>query len=128
MFYDKKNSYWLRFLQIPKTKSIDDSKIKGYSKDRLKSFWNFSSRLQNFLLKTLVINGTLTMCLGGIGYLVAMRNFYDQFSPVIYTTIATANFLSLVILGAGNLTCIIGLMVRTLKYIMTPKLLTSFYA
>lgn len=108
--YNKKDAYWLRFLQIPKNRSSSDLKIDGYSNENIIKFWNKSNFLQNYFLKTLCVMGAITMSLACSSYLYASRkNYYHLHSPDLFWTIAIANYCSLLFIGIFDFTSSIGL-------------------
>ena len=111
IYFHSKDQYWLRFLQIPKSKTVNDIQIDGYSSQRLADFWKSSSYLQNLLLKSLTIGGAGTMVLVGLAYLVPHLKYLDLFPPLIFWSIVVGNILFLIILGSANLAAVIGTMI-----------------
>ena len=99
--YSKKYQFWLRFLQIPKTKTIDQLKIKYYQKENLIEFWKLSSSIQNFAFKSLCLFTIFTMGFGAAAYIVVYKEYNDLYnlhSSTIFYTILILNYLSLVIM------------------------------
>ena len=109
--YSRKDSYWLKFFQIPITKTTDQLKLNSYPEEKLDKFWKFSSSIQNIFLKTLLINATSTMGLGGVSYLMMMWKYSQLLPPVKFWIILVLNYISLVAIGTMNLIMNIGLII-----------------
>ena len=107
--HDKKDRFWLKFLQVPKNRSSRDLQVDGYSEERVKAFWRISSFLQHFL-KSLVIMGAVTMSIACASYLYAAKaKYYDLHGPAVFWTIAIGNYCSLLIIGIFDFTSTFGL-------------------
>lgn len=126
IYFCSKNQYWLRFLQIPKSKTVSDLKIDGYSGEQLAGFWRFSSSLQSRLFKSLLIGGAGTMVLVDLAYLIPHLKYMDQFRPAIFWSIVVGNILFLIVLGSANLTGVMGCIVYL--YLICRLLIERFDA
>lgn len=111
IYFHAKDMFWLQFLQIPKSKSVDDFKIEGYSSEKLAAFWKSSSFLQNLLLKSLAVGGACTMVLVWLGYLIPHLRFQVEFTPLTFWSIVGGNFIFLVTLGSVNLAAVMGVQI-----------------
>ena len=108
IYFHTKDMFWLQFLQIPKSKTIDDFQIEGYSSEQLARFWKRSSSLQNFLLKSLAIGGASTMVLVWLAYLVPHLRFQAELTPLVFWSVVGGNFIFLILLGSANLATVMG--------------------
>lgn len=95
---DRRYRYWLRFFQIPVTRSAP--RLAGYSKEKLKKFWQFSSSLQSLLLKSMAIQSALLASCFAASYVVEMQRYSNLHSPPIFWTIlmVSSTFFSISIL------------------------------
>lgn len=91
---DKRYRYWLRYFQLPTTRSPDDLQLVGYSKEQLTKFWRLSSSLQAFTLKSLFVQAIVTMSLPSILYGIMMQRHSYRYSPTVFWTILIVSLFS----------------------------------
>ena len=94
MMHDKRYRYWLRYFQIPMNRSPDDVKLVGYSKAKLIKFWQLSSKLQSFILKSTLVESIFVMTLSATSYLILMHQRYEGklHSPAVFWTILIVSY------------------------------------
>lgn len=94
MMYDKRYRHWLRYFQIPMSKTPTSVKLVGYSKKELTNFWEFSSKLQSFVLKTAAIQSAFIMSLSATSYVMVMHKRYNGklHSPAVFWSILLVRY------------------------------------
>ena len=91
--------FFFRFFQIPISKKPDQLTLNSYSEDRVREFWKYSSSIQNFILKTLLIICPITMSFLATSYVIMMWK-YSQLLPFLtFWTILITNYISLIAIG-----------------------------
>ena len=104
MYGDKRYRYWLRFFQIPSKSTPDQSKLVGYSSEKLAKFWTLSSSYQNIYLKSIFIQGIPAMSMSAISYLAISQKFsYLHSAPVFWIILIVRFPSSLVFKSSPNL-------------------------
>lgn len=85
MMFDKRYRHWLQYFQIPVKRTVYDVKIVGYSKEKLAKFWNFSSKLQSFVLKAVFFQSMFVMSLCATSALIVLYRTYNGkfYTPVM---------------------------------------------
>ena len=74
---DKRYRYWIRYLQIPATRSPDAVKLPGYSKDKFAEFWRYANFLENLLSKLMIAQGTF------YGTFIVLTKYYLAYFMVL---------------------------------------------
>lgn len=97
--FSKKYSFWIKFLQVPKTKSPYQLIIDGYSSENIRKYWQKSSRILQ-LLKILAVMGVVTMSLACLNYLyISKSKYYNLFEPNVFWAIGMVNYCALLFVG-----------------------------
>ena len=94
---------------MPISKTTYQLKLNSYSEDRVREFWKYSSSIQNFILKTILISGIVTMSMAGISNVIMMWKYSRLLPLLTFWTILIINYISLIAIGTMNLIMNIGL-------------------
>ena len=89
MMRDKRYHYWLKFFQVPAKRTPEDVQLVGYSTEKLKRFWEQSSKVQSIILKSTFFQSMFVMSLSATSYVVLMhQRYYNRLhSAAVFWTI-----------------------------------------
>lgn len=99
---DPRYRYWLKFFQIPTSRTPKQLQLVGLSKEQLTKFWRYSSWLQRVAMKTLFAQALFTMTLQAIGFAIRMQKYHYLHSAPVFWTILIVNSISLQAIGTMN--------------------------
>ena len=89
---DSRHRYWLKYFQMPITRSPSKVKLAGYSERSVAKFWKFSSFLQGLIIRFLFVQALFVMTAFSSAYLIMMQKYRYHFSPVAFWTILIVSF------------------------------------
>ena len=84
---DVKYRYWLRYFQIPASRSPDAISLAGYPKAKLIGFWKHSNSLQSLVTRFLFVLSFFVMTFFAFAYALMVQKYRNRFSPHAFWSI-----------------------------------------